>query len=139
SGGATARLRSAAGNRRRAPARWPGGRRAIRDRRRISRDPRKQNRRVRRHNSAVALCSRKSAASASPMAGRAPSNTRSAAYCPRPSKTKLPSPPAQQRGCALQQEIGGERQPDGREGAEQYEIGGVLPETLENKTAESAG
>src|ERR1051326_2623951 len=52
------------------------------------------HRAMRRPRSAVALCSRKSAASASPIAGSAPSSTRSAAYWPRPWNTKLPSPPA---------------------------------------------
>src|SRR5258708_1929126 len=49
---------------------------------------------VGRRNSPVALCNRKWAAGASPIAGSAPSSTRSGGYWPSPSKTKLPSPPA---------------------------------------------
>src|SRR5947199_2318788 len=52
------------------------------------------HRATRRPSSAVALCSKKSAASARAIAGNAPSRTRSAAYWPSPWNTKLPSPPA---------------------------------------------
>ena len=44
-----------------------------------------------------------------------------------------------QSGEALQQEIGGQRQQDRRERAEQHEVGGILPEALEDKDAEAAG
>src|SRR6202011_3791685 len=52
------------------------------------------HRAVRRRSSDATICNRKSAANASPIVGKAPSNTRSAAYWPSPWKTKPPSPPA---------------------------------------------
>src|SRR6516162_7822024 len=47
-----------------------------------------------RRSTAERVCRIKSAASARKIAGKAPSNTRSTAYWPSPSKTKVPSPPA---------------------------------------------
>src|SRR6516164_6743224 len=48
----------------------------------------------RRRSTAERVCRIKSAASARKIAGNAPSRTRSTAYWPSPSKTKVPSPPA---------------------------------------------
>src|SRR6516162_7546693 len=47
-----------------------------------------------RRSRAASACRMKSAVSARKIAGKAPSRTRSTAYWPSPSKTKVPSPPA---------------------------------------------
>src|SRR5215472_7478838 len=47
-----------------------------------------------RRSTAMRVCRIKSAARARKIAGKAPSKTRSTAYWPSPSKTKVPSPPA---------------------------------------------
>src|SRR5713101_7193584 len=52
------------------------------------------HRRRPRRSTAERVCKTKSAASARKIAGKAPSRTRSTAYWPSPSNTKVPSPPA---------------------------------------------
>src|SRR6266481_2575471 len=47
--------------------------------------------------------------------------------------------PRGQRGQHLQQKIGGEREEDRRQRPEEHQVGGVLPEPLEDKAAETAG
>ena len=47
--------------------------------------------------------------------------------------------PCKERGKQGEDKIGGEREQDGRQRAEQHQIDGVLPDALKNEAAESAG